>query len=159
MGRMLEADEIINSPRERVRDHVLRYLATDGEDGFIHNGVPTLLLTTRGRRSHKLRRTALIFGRHDADYLVVGSRGGAPKHPLWVENLLVDPRVIIQIRGVVTPAIARLAPDSERTEYWQIMTKVWPAYDEYQDKTERQIPVIVLSPVNDADGAVQPKRS
>ncbi len=134
-----------------VRDHILRYLATDGEDGFIHNGAPTLLLTTRGRRSHQLRRTALIFGRHNGDYLVVGSRGGAPKHPLWVENLLVDPKVTIQIRDTVTPAHARLAVESERPEYWKIMTKIWPAYDEYQQKTERLIPVIVLSTIDDID--------
>ena len=159
MGHVLEAEEIIDSPREMVREHLLRYLASDGEDGFIHNGAPTLLLTTRGRRTQQLRRTALIFGRHHDDYLVVGSRGGAPKNPLWVENLLVDPKVIVQVRGSVTPAIARLASPSERREYWKIMTEIWPAYDEYQKKTERQIPVIVLSTINGTDGAVQPQRS
>ncbi|HUY05866.1 MAG TPA: nitroreductase family deazaflavin-dependent oxidoreductase [Acidimicrobiales bacterium] len=145
----METEEVFDSPRERVRAHLLRYLATDGEEGFIWNGVPTLLLTTRGRRSRCLRRTALIFGRHGDEYLVVGSRGGAPKHPLWVENLLVDPRVIVQIKGSVFSATARLATASERPGFWQTMTEIWPAYDEYQEKTEREIPVIVISVTHD----------
>lgn len=152
---MLEAEEVIDSPREMVRAHLLKYLATDGDEGFIWNGAPTLLLTTRGRRSQRLRRTALIFGRHNDDYLVVGSRGGAPKHPLWIENLLVDPKVIIQVRGSVFPAMARVATTSEQPELWQIMTKIWPAYDEYQKKTERQIPIIVLSTAKDEAPVVQ----
>lgn len=122
-------------------------------------GAPTLLLTTRGRRSRRLRRTALIFGRHNDDYLVVGSRGGAPKHPLWIENLLVDPMVTIQVKGSIFPAVARLATASERPEFWQIMAKIWPAYDEYQEKTERQIPVIVLSTIKDEASAVQSQGS
>ena len=138
-----------------VQAHLRKYLASDGEEGFIWNGVPTLLLTTRGRRSQRLRRTALIFGRHNDDYLVVGSRGGAPKHPLWIENLLVDPKVIVQVKGLVFSATARQATESEQPEFWEIMTKIWPAYDEYQKKTQRKIPVILLSPIEDGEHLVQ----
>ena len=137
-------DEIIESPTAWVAEHVERYVATNGEEGYSWQGVPTLLLTTRGRRSNKLRRTALIFGRDGEDYLLVASKGGAAAHPLWYENLVVDERVTVQVKDEEFAAIARTASAGERARLWQIMTAVWPAYDEYQARTEREIPVVIV---------------
>ncbi|MDP9382277.1 MAG: nitroreductase family deazaflavin-dependent oxidoreductase, partial [Chloroflexota bacterium] len=107
-------------------------------------GVPTLLLTTRGRRSGKPRRTALIYGLDGDRYLVVASKGGAQQHPLWYLNLLEHPEVEIQVGGDRFRASARTATAEEKPRLWERMTQIWPAYDEYQTKTDRDIPVIIL---------------
>lgn len=141
---MAEDEEVLDSPRDWVADHIRRYTETDGEDGHLWRGVPALLLTTRGRRSGKLRRTALIYGRDGDRYLVVASRGGAPQHPLWYQNLVADPNVQVQVGPDKFPARARTAQPDEKGRLWPLMTAIWPAYDEYQTKTERQIPVVIL---------------
>jgi deazaflavin-dependent oxidoreductase (nitroreductase family) len=128
------------------QEHVDRYLATDGEEGHDWNGTQTLLLTTTGRRSGRQRQLPLIYGRHGDDYLVVASRGGAPKHPGWYLNLDASPEVEIQVKGDKMRAHARTATPEEKPELWSIMTKEWPAYDEYQERTDREIPVVVLEP-------------
>jgi deazaflavin-dependent oxidoreductase (nitroreductase family) len=127
-------------------EHVRRYRETDGEVGYLWNGVPTLLLTTQGRRSGQPRTRALIFGRDGEDYLVVASMGGAPKHPGWYLNLVETPTAEIQVRGEVIPVTARTASTEDKPRLWQIMTGVWPNYDAYQTRTDRDIPVVVLSP-------------
>lgn len=134
----------LESAADWVRDHVTRYLETDGEDGHDWQGAPTLLLTTLGRKSGKPRRIALIYGQDGDNYVVVGSRGGAPKHPLWYENLVAHPEVRVQVGGERLAARARTATGEERERLWKVMTGHWPAYDEYQAKTEREIPVVVL---------------
>ena len=127
-------------------EHVRQYRETNGEVGYIWNGAPILLLTTTGRRSGEQKTSALIFGRDGDNYLIVGSMGGAPKHPSWYLNLSANPDVEIQVRGDRIPALARTASDDEKARLWQIMTEVWPNYDVYQTRTDRSIPVVVISP-------------
>ena len=127
-------------------EHVRRYRETDGEVGYLWNGAPTLLLTTRGRSSGQPRTSALIFGRDGDDYLVVASMGGAPQHPMWYRNLLADPRAEIQVKGQRLSVDARTAEETEKARLWDIMVGVWPNYDVYQTRTERVIPVVVLTP-------------
>ncbi|UGQ12490.1 nitroreductase family deazaflavin-dependent oxidoreductase [Yinghuangia sp. ASG 101] len=128
-------------------EHVRRYRETDGEVGYLWNGVPTLLLTTKGRRSGEPRTSALIFARDGDDFLVVASQGGAPVHPNWYHNLTAEPAVEIQVRERRTKAVARTASDEERPRLWRILTDVWPNYDTYVARTERHIPVVVVTPV------------
>ena len=127
-------------------EHIKRYRETDGEVGYLWNGVPTLLLTTTGRRSGDARTSALIFGRDGDDYLVVASMGGAPSHPAWYLNLSAEPTVEIQVKGDHIPVTARTASDDEKPRLWKIVSEVWPNYDVYQTRTDRAIPVVVLSP-------------
>ncbi len=127
-----------------VREHLHRYVATDGENGHEWRGAPTLLLTTRGRRSGDLRRTPLIYGRAGQDYVLVASQGGKPRHPGWFHNLAADPEVTIQVMADEIPARARVAEGEERARLWGMMAGIWPAYDAYQARTGREIPVVVL---------------
>jgi deazaflavin-dependent oxidoreductase (nitroreductase family) len=127
-------------------EHIRRYRETGGEVGYVWNGVPTLLLTTTGRHTGEPRTSALIFGRHTEDYLVVASMGGAPKHPQWYLNLTAHPRAEIQVEARRLPVVARTASDEEKAALWPIMTGIWPNYDAYQSRTERAIPIVILSP-------------
>jgi deazaflavin-dependent oxidoreductase (nitroreductase family) len=128
-------------------DHVQRYRETSGEVGYLWNGVPTLLLTMTGRKSGQPRTRALIFGQDGADYLVVASMGGAPRHPQWYLNLTAAPEAEIQVRASRLPVTARTAQaPAERARLWTIMAGIWPNYDVYQARTDREIPVVVLSP-------------
>lgn len=127
-------------------EHVDRYVATDGEEGYTwREGTEILILTTKGRKSGKMRSTPLIFGRHGDDYLVVGSQGGAPVAPRWYRNLVADPQVQVQVKGDRFMAHARTATAEEKPELWKTMTAAWPHYDEYQKRTERVIPVVILT--------------
>ncbi len=127
-------------------EHVRRYQETNGEAGYIWNGVPTLLLTTTGRRTGEARTTPLIFGRDGDDYLVVASMGGAPTHPNWYRNLVAQPSADIQVRADHVSVTARTAEDVEKPRLWKIMTDAWPNYDVYQSRTDRVIPLVVLTP-------------
>ena len=139
--------EVTDSPVDWVAEHTQRYLDSGGEDGHEWRpGVPTLLLTTTGRKSGILRRTALIYGRDNADYVIVASKGGSPEQPAWYLNLEADPEVEIQVFDEVLPVVARTVGGEERERLWALMRQIWPAYDEYQTKTDREIPVVVLSP-------------
>jgi deazaflavin-dependent oxidoreductase (nitroreductase family) len=126
-------------------EHVKRYIETDGEEGHDwRNGAPVLLLTTTGRRSGEQRTTPLIYGRHDEDYLIVASKGGAPEPPAWYLNLTDDPEVQLQVKADRFRARARTATADEKPELWQTMAEIWPDYDGYQTRTDREIPVVVL---------------
>jgi deazaflavin-dependent oxidoreductase (nitroreductase family) len=126
-------------------DHVKRYRETDGEVGHEwKNGAPILILTTTGRRSGEPRDNPLIYGRSGDDYLVVGSKGGWPKAPAWYLNLEANPEVEVQVKADRFKARARTATAEEKPELWKIMTEVWPDYDDYQQATDRDIPVVVL---------------
>jgi deazaflavin-dependent oxidoreductase (nitroreductase family) len=128
------------------REHVDRYVATDGEEGYTwREGTEILILTTKGRKSGKLRSTPLIFGRHGDDYLVVGSKGGAPVAPAWYSNLVADPEVQVQVKGDRFMAHARTATVEEKPERWKTMTAAWKHYDEYRQRTKREIPVVILT--------------
>ncbi|MCK9894528.1 nitroreductase family deazaflavin-dependent oxidoreductase [Frankia sp. AgB32] len=126
-------------------EHVRRYQETNGEVGYDWNGVHALLLTTTGRRSGEPRTNALIFARDGADYLVVASLGGAPKDPLWYGNLVANPEARIQVRDQHLSVTARTATDEERPRLWKIVSTEWPNYNVYQERTDRKIPVVVLS--------------
>jgi deazaflavin-dependent oxidoreductase (nitroreductase family) len=127
-------------------EHVKVYRETNGEQGYLWNGAPILLLTTTGRKSGEARTSALIFGRDGDDLLLVASQGGAPTHPNWYHNLSANPDVEVQVQGDVFRATARTANDDEKARLWSIMTDVWPNYDAYQERTDRAIPVVVLTP-------------
>jgi len=126
-------------------EHVKVYRETNGEQGYLWNGAPILLLTTTGRKSGEARTSALIFGRDGDDLLLVASQGGAPTHPNWYHNLNANPDVEVQVQGDVFRATARTADDDEKARLWSIMTDVWPNYDQYQERTDRQIPLVVLT--------------
>jgi deazaflavin-dependent oxidoreductase (nitroreductase family) len=121
-----------------------RYLESGGRDGHIWEGVTTLLLTTTGRHSGQPRTTPLIYGRAGERYLVVASRGGAPKHPDWYQNLVAQPVVQVQVLADRFSARARTATAAEKPALWKTMTSIWPPYDEYQTRTSREIPVVIL---------------
>lgn len=125
-------------------EHVRRYEETGGEVGGVWNGVPILILTTRGRRTGQPRKSALIYGRDGDDPVIIASQGGAPTHPNWYHNLSADPEVEVQIGAARFPATARTAAGDERDRLWSLMTSIWPRYDTYQSRTERTIPVVVL---------------
>jgi deazaflavin-dependent oxidoreductase (nitroreductase family) len=135
----MSASQVLYGP-----EHVERYRATDGEEGHDWQGTHTLLLTTTGRSSGEPRTTPLIYGQHGDDYVVVASKGGAPDHPGWYKNLSADPEVEVQVKGDRFKGRARTASPEEKPELWKIMTAEWPDYDEYQTKTDREIPVVVL---------------
>jgi deazaflavin-dependent oxidoreductase (nitroreductase family) len=126
-------------------EHVRRYRETDGEVGYIwRRGTTILLLTTTGRRTGEERTTPLIYREVDGAYVVVASQGGAPEHPDWYSNLVEAPDVTVQVRGEQFRARARTAGPDERPRLWELMNEVWPAYADYQEKTDREIPVVVI---------------
>jgi deazaflavin-dependent oxidoreductase (nitroreductase family) len=126
-------------------EHIARYVATNGEDGHIWNGVPCLLITTTGAKTGRLIRQALIYGRSaTGGYVVVASKGGAPAHPGWYFNMMANPTVTVQVQGDVFEATVRVAEGQERAELWTQMVGIWKDYDEYATRTERVIPVVVL---------------
>ncbi len=125
-------------------EHVAKYQETDGEIGHDWNGTQALILTTTGRKTGEKREKALIYGVAGDSPVIVASKGGAPTHPAWYLNLRDNPEVEVQVRGDRFPARARTAIGEERDELWAEMLKHWPKYDEYQTKTDREIPVVVL---------------
>jgi deazaflavin-dependent oxidoreductase (nitroreductase family) len=127
-----------------IADHVKKYLETNGTDGHIWRGVPTLLLTTTGRRSGESLLLPLIYGQDGANYLVVASKGGAPVHPGWYQNLVANPEVEVQVGAEKFKARARTATAAEKPALWDKMTAIWPAYNDYQQRTPRDIPVVIL---------------
>lgn len=142
-----DADEPVqDSPVGWVAEHISHYVQTGGEQGHEFHGAQALLLTVTGRTSGVRRRTALYYARDGEDYLVVASQGGAPVHPQWYLNLTADPSVTVQVGDSVFGAAARTATADERPRLWSLAVNVWPAYDSYQAKTDREIPVVVLTP-------------
>jgi deazaflavin-dependent oxidoreductase (nitroreductase family) len=140
-------DEIFDSPTDWVAKHVRRYVESSGRRGHRWSGANTLLLITKGRKTGKLRRTALIYGRHGDHYLVVGSNGGSPRHPAWYLNLAERPQVHVQVGPDTFPARARTATPAEKPLLWKEMTSIWPEYDRYQKRTSRDIPVVIIEPI------------
>jgi len=129
-------------------EHVRRYRETDGARGHDWHGASILLLTTTGRRSGRERTHALIYGRDGEDHLVVASKGGADTPPAWYLNLKANPDVEVQVLGERFRARARDATPDEKPRMWAEMVGHWPAYDEYQQRTSREIPVVVLERVD-----------
>jgi deazaflavin-dependent oxidoreductase (nitroreductase family) len=136
-----------DSPVEWVNDHIKEYVASGGTEGHEWRGATTLLLTTTGRKTGKQHRTALIY-RQDGDaYVIVASKGGAPKHPAWFLNLAANPDVTLQVKDQQVDGRARVATGAERARLWTLMTEQWPDYDNYRTRTDREIPVVVIDPV------------
>ncbi|GAA1011194.1 nitroreductase [Acrocarpospora pleiomorpha] len=127
--------------------HIERYLATDGQEGHDWQGTTAALLTTKGRRTGKQHTTPLIYQQYGDTYLVVASKGGAPQPPEWFLNLEANPEVEFQVWGERFKARARTATAAEKPDMWRVMAAAWPAYDDYQKKTSREIPVVVLERV------------
>lgn len=139
----------LDSAMDWVAEHTRKYVETGGEDGYLWRGYPTIVLTTTGRKSGDLRRNALIFGRDGNDYILVASYGGRPKHPLWYLNLVADPSVTIQDRADVIRGTAETVPEGdERDRLWAQMVALFKNYGEYQDNTDRRIPVVRVRPVS-----------
>ena len=126
------------------QEHVDRYRATDGEEGHDWQATQTLLLTTKGNKSGELRTTPLIYAKQGDVYTVVASKGGADTPPAWYLNLSEDPEVEVQVKGDRFKARARTADAEEKPGFWQTMVSEWPDYDAYQQRTDREIPVVVL---------------
>ena len=147
---MTTQEEIFDSPTGWVRDHIRQYVESDGEKGHQWRGLSTLLLTTRGRKSGKLRRTALIYGQAEGNYLLVASNGGADHHPLWYLNLTETPDVELQVGAEKFSGRARTANAEEKQRLWPVMSKLFPTYDSYvkkAGKAGRDIPLVIIEPV------------
>jgi F420H(2)-dependent quinone reductase len=148
MTRWQAMDQVRNSPDPSVAEHVRRYLATDGADGYLDGAVPNLLLTVVGRRTGALHRTALFFGEDDGRLVLVASGSAiTDAHPSWYLNLRAHPEVHVQVRGERFLARARTAEGEERERLWELMATLAPVYrNYYEPRTRRVIPVVVLEP-------------
>lgn len=145
-----------NMPQWMI-DHVHRYQSSGGTDGHMYTVkpagydemvVPSLLLTTVGRKSGERYLFPLFYGRDGDGYVIVASKGGAPEHPGWYKNLVANPEVGVQVGTETFAAVARTATGAERARLWDIAVKFWPPYADYQKKAvDREIPVVVLDPV------------
>jgi deazaflavin-dependent oxidoreductase (nitroreductase family) len=134
-------------PFEWVRDHVDRYEHSGGTDGAIVDGMAVVLLTTVGAKTGKLRKTPLMRVEHEGEYAIVASFGGAPKNPVWYSNVTAEPCVELRDGTMKQAMVAREVHGRERATWWARAIKTYPVYAEYQKKTEREIPIMVLSPL------------
>ncbi|MGZ4610252.1 MAG: nitroreductase family deazaflavin-dependent oxidoreductase [Actinomycetes bacterium] len=136
------------SPEQWVRDQVALYEGSGGTQGTTLRGLPVIVLTSRGARSGKVRKTPLMRVEHDGRYVVVASQGGAPKHPTWYHNLVADPHVELQDGPVRQDMTARKVTGTEKADWWVRAVAAFPDYAGYQAKTDREIPVFVLEPAD-----------
>jgi deazaflavin-dependent oxidoreductase (nitroreductase family) len=127
--------------------HVKVYRETNGEQGYLWNGVPILLLTTTGRKSGEPRTIPIIFTPYKNSFVIIASKGGSPEHPKWYLNILNNASVTVQVKAEVFKAAARTAQSPEREAIWAEAVKSWPNFDVYQSRTTRQIPVVVIERV------------
>ncbi|MDI9835656.1 nitroreductase family deazaflavin-dependent oxidoreductase [Streptomyces sp. KAU_LT] len=139
------------SPSKWVRDQVELYERSGGTEGTTlqDTGLPVILLTTRGAKSGKIRKTPLMRVEHDGRYAVVASQGGAPKHPVWYHNIKAEPHVELQDGPVKRDMRAREVTGDEKAEWWERAVAAFPPYADYQKKTDREIPVFVLEPLDE----------
>ncbi len=153
---MAEAKLAPNLPNWMV-EHANRYMSSGGTEGHMYNvtppgysnmTVPSLLLTTTGRKSGEKFIFPLFYGETGGGYIIVASKGGAPEHPGWYRNLLADPEVEVQVGTKKLKAKARTATGEERARLWNKAVEFWPPYADYEKKTDREIPVVVLDPVS-----------
>jgi F420H(2)-dependent quinone reductase len=136
------------SPQQWVRDQVDLYERSGGTEGTTLQGAPVIIMTSLGAKSGKIRKTPLMRVEHDGRYAVIASLGGAPQHPVWYHNLRAHPEVELQDGPVKRTYQAREVTGEEKTQWWDRAVEAWPDYAEYQKKTDRQIPVLVLEPVS-----------
>jgi deazaflavin-dependent oxidoreductase (nitroreductase family) len=136
------------SPWEWVSNQVETYESSGGTEGAELEGKPVIILTTLGNKTGKVRKTPLMRVTDGTRYAVVASLGGAPKHPVWYHNIVADPNVRLQDGSDVKDYVAHEATGEEKVEWWKRATEAWPAYDDYQAKTDRKIPLFVLVPAD-----------
>jgi len=141
-----DLDRATDSTWDWVAEHTRTYLASGGTEGHESNGVYTLVLATTGRRTGEPRRTCLIYGTSGDDFVVVASKGGAEEDPAWFKNLQAEPSVGVQVGTRRFTARARVASSAERKPLWDQMVRIFPLYDEYAHKTDRVIPIVLLTP-------------
>jgi len=151
---MPESDDYEPSPRNWVREQVELYESSGGTQGTTlrDTGLPVVIITNRGVRSGKVRKTPVMRVEHDGRYAAVASQGGAPTHPSWYYNFLADPAVELQDGARKQRMVAREVTGDERAQWWERAVAAYPPYAEYQQRTTRQIPVFVLEPANGATG-------
>ncbi len=140
--------EYAPSSAKWVRDQVEEIESSGGTRGTMLRDVPVIIVTSMGSRSGKLRKNPVMRIEHDGAYAAVASKGGAPEHPAWYQNLLDHPLVEVQDATHKGDYTARLVTGSERAAWWERSLAVWPDYAEYQTKTDREIPVFVLEPAH-----------
>ena len=136
------------STSDWARENAELYMSSGGKEGTELNGKPVILLTTIGAKTGKIRKTPLMRVEHDGEYAVVASLGGAPKHPVWYHNIKANPRVELQDGTQTGDYEAREVFGDEKALWWERAVQAWPDYADYQRKTERQIPVFVLTPIH-----------
>jgi F420H(2)-dependent quinone reductase len=136
------------STSDWARENAEKYMESGGTEGTELQGKPVILLTTIGAKSGKIRKTPLMRVEHDGEYAIVASLGGAPKNPVWYHNVKAHPRVELQDGEVAKEYEAREVVGDEKAVWWERAVEAWPDYAEYQTKTDRQIPVFVLTPVS-----------
>ncbi|MFD4899293.1 nitroreductase family deazaflavin-dependent oxidoreductase [Streptomyces sp. NPDC058411] len=134
------------SPTQWVREQVELIESSGGTEGTTMRGMPVILLTTRGAKSGKIRKTPLMRVEHDGEYAVVASLGGAPKHPVWYYNVQADPEVELRDGTLKQDMVAREVTGEEKARWWERAVEAFPDYADYQTKTDREIPVFVLAP-------------
>jgi deazaflavin-dependent oxidoreductase (nitroreductase family) len=144
MTNALAPSPILDNSTPWVAQQIEEYVATDGAKPTFRYNAPLLLLTTRGRKTGEWRRTCLIYGEDNNRLLIVASLGGAPTHPVWYLNLSENPRVWVQVGGETFWAVARDATTEEKPILWDTMVGIYPDYADYQTKTNREIPVVIL---------------
>ena len=142
--------EYVPSPAAWVRDQVEAYEGSGGTKGttLLDTGLPVVIITNRGARSGKIRKTPVMRVEHDGSYAAIASQGGAPTHPRWYYNLRADPFVELQDGSRVQDMTAREVTGDERARWWERAVAAYPPYAEYQQRTTRQIPVFVLEPTD-----------
>lgn len=138
--------EYVPSPSQWVRDQVEVYERTGGAEGATLQGKPVIVLTTRGAKTGKLRKIPLMRVEHEGRYAAVASMGGAPEHPVWYHNLVAEPQIELQDGAQKWDMTARELSGAEREEWWQRAVAAFPPYADYQERTEREIPVFLLEP-------------
>jgi len=136
------------STSDWARENAEKYMESGGTDGTELQGKPVILLTTIGAKSGKIRKTPLMRVEHGGEYAVVASLGGAPKNPVWYYNVKAHPQVELQDGTVTGDYEAREVFGDEKVTWWERAVAAWPDYAEYQTKTDRQIPMFVLTPVS-----------
>jgi F420H(2)-dependent quinone reductase len=136
------------STQQWVRDQVELYESSGGTQGTTMRGMPVVVVTNRGARSGKLRKTPVMRVEHEGRYAMVASRGGAPTHPLWYHNLLADPHVELQDGTKKQDMVARELHGEEKALWWQRAVEAYADYADYQKKTDREIPVLLLEPLS-----------
>jgi len=141
--------EYAPSTKDWAREQAEQYEASGGTEATTLKGMPVVVVTSRGNRTGKLRKTPLMRVEHDGSYAAVASLGGAPQHPVWYYNLVAEPRVELQDGTVKRDMVAREVTGEEKTKWWERAVAAYPDYADYQAKTEREIPVFVLEPPAD----------